>query len=66
MTDEELAGRLGFFVGAFLVLILMRVWAKKSKHESLEIIDTLFKIAFAMGGIGVVLFLVVFVTKALS
>ena len=53
-------------MGAFLVLILMRVWAKKSKHESLEIIDTLFKIAFAMGGIGVVLFLVVFVTKALS
>lgn len=66
MTDEELAQRFGFFVGALLVLIVTRVLAKKYRHESFEIIDSLFKIVMAMCGIGVVLFVVVLLTKSLT
>lgn len=66
MTAEELAQRIGFFVGAFLVLIVARVLAKKYRHESFEIIDSLFKIAVAMSGIGVLLVVIVLLIVALT
>lgn len=66
MTVEELAQRIGFFVGAMLMLIVTRALAKKYRHESFEIIDSLFKIIMAMCGIGVVLFVVVLLTKSLT
>ena len=65
MTQEE-ANLLGLLFGVLVGGLVGRVLAKKYRPEAFEAVDTVSKIALAMGCICVILFLVVVLSRSLT